>query len=152
MIRDDTADDGDLSSVPGSCWGHSGTGHRPQGTRRGQEQFADGNGPSFSRRASLGTASMDKQPDRHAPRDVIMSSIWWCLPPSWGLHLPAALYSNTNVLPAMSCSMRKVLVILSLGWCLHVCVVLQDTSLRAMTASHQVPLSSASSLAHTQGF
>ena len=154
MISDNTADDRDLSSVPGSCWGDSG--HRWHGRDKRQEQFADGNGPSFLRRVSLGTASMSKQPDPHTPRDVIMSSVCWCLPPSWGFYLPAALYSNPNMLRTMSCSMGKAPVILSLGRGLHVHAVLQDTWEgweQGGTCSSETPnpLPSASSLADTAG-
>lgn len=78
-----------------------------------------------------GTASVGKQPDPHAPRDVTMSSVCRCLPSSRGCHLPAALYSNAKMLPTTSCSVGKVLAILSMGRCPHVHAVLQDTGLGA---------------------
>lgn len=131
-------------------------GHKGPGEDKHQERFADGNGLSFPGRASLGTASMGKQPDPHAPKDVIVSSICWCLPPSPGFHLPAALYSNANMLPTLSCSMGKALVISSPGRHPHVHAVPQDTGLGARRYLQQrapkIPLSSASILTHVQGF
>lgn len=43
---------------------------------------SDGSGLAWPRRAGLGTASMGEEPDPRAPRDVIVSSICWCLSPA----------------------------------------------------------------------
>lgn len=59
------------------------------------------------------------------PRDVIMSSICWHPPPSWGFCLPAALHSNANALPTTPCSVGKGFAARSSGRHPHVHAVLR---------------------------